>query len=341
VQIWNKLIMKNEPNKMIIYSAPDKGVEIEVKVEDDTVWLSAEEIAELFGVNRPAITKHLSNIYKSGELQEKSTCSILEHVGGEKGKERAYRTKIYNLDAIISIGYRVNSKKATHFRVWATNTLRDYLVNGYAINQSRLLEQERKLLEIQQTVALIKEKSQRRELMGHESELLDIINEYTKSLVILNKFDQNKLKIGKVNRYIKFELNEEEYKVVLGQIVTIIKQEQSVGSLFGKEAGNKIKGILGSINQTFDGKELYNSVEEKAAHLLYFIIKDHPYGDGNKRIGSMLFLYFLQRNGYLYGRNGELKINDNTIVALALLIAVSEPKEKENVIKLLVNLIRE
>lgn len=331
--------MKDKDNKIIIYSAPDKGVEIEVKVNDDTIWLSTEEIAKLFGVNRPAITKHLSNIYKSGELNERGTCSILEHMGGEKGQERLYKTKFYNLDAIISVGYRVNSKKATQFRVWATSTLRKYLLDGYIIDRIKIADQEKKLFEIQQMVAMIKEKSQQRELAGHESELLDIINEYTRSLVILNKFDENKLKIGKVSRYIRFELTEEEYGVVLKKIVKIIKQEQNVSTLFGQEVGNKIKGILGSINQTFDGKELYNSIEEKAAHLLYFIIKDHPYGDGNKRIGSMLFLYFLQRNGYLYGQNGQVKINNNTIVALALLVAVSDPAEKDSIIALIVNLI--
>lgn len=245
----------------------------------------------------------------------------------------------YSLDAIISVGYRVNSKKATQFRVWATTTLRKYLVDGYIINQKRLAEQERKLLDIQRTVELIREKSKFRELEGHEKDLLDIVSEYTKSLVLLNKFDEDSLELGKVNRYIKYRFDADEYEAVSLQIIKAMRRKYKLGELFGAERGDKIRGIVGAISQTFDGQELYGSIEEKAAHLLYFVIKDHPYSDGNKRIGSMLFLYFLRRNNYLLKKSGEPKINDNAMVALALLIAVSNPAEKENVIKLIVNLI--
>lgn len=333
--------MKDQNNKIIIYSAPDKGVEIEVKVDDDTIWLSVEEIAKLFGVNRPAITKHLSNIYKSDELNERGTCSILEHMGGEKGQERVYQTKFYNLDAIISVGYRVSSKKATQFRVWATTTLRRFLVDGYTINQKRLAEQEQKLLEIQKTVALIQEKSQHEELTGHEKELLDIISDYTRSLVLLDSFDRNQLTIGKVHKYIKYQLTYEEQQEIVLSIQKNYGGKTGISELFGQEREEKMKGIIGSISQTFDGRELYDNIEEKAAHLLYFTIKDHPFADGNKRIGSLLFIYFLRRNSYLYKKSGEVKINDNAMVALALLIAVSEPREKDKIIKLIVNLIRE
>lgn len=330
--------MTKKEDKIIIYSSPDRGVVIEAKLENDSIWLNQNQIAEIFGVNRQAITRHLLNIFRTDELKEKSVCSILEHTGSD-GK--TYQTKFYSLDAIISVGYRVNSKKATQFRVWATTTLRKYLIDGYAINQKRLAEQEKKLTEIQKTVALIRAKSDERELIGYEHELLELINEYTKSLVLLNKFDENTLKIGRVNRYIKYRLDEDEYAEAKKEIVELVAKEQKVGDLFGQEIGNKIKGIVGSINQTYDGKELYGSIEEKAAHLLYFVIKDHPYNDGNKRIGSMLFLYFLQRNGHLFRENGEAKINDNAMVALALLIAVSSPAEKDNLIKLIVNLIKE
>lgn len=332
--------MKDKTNKIEIYSAPDGRVEIKAKVINDSVWLSQEEISKLFGVTRQSVTRHLNNIYKTEELSEKSTCSFFEHIG-EMRENRVYQTKLYNLDAIISVGYRVNSKKATQFRVWATTTLRRFLVDGYVINQKRLAEQEQKLLDIQKTVALIKEKSEARELAGHEHELLEIISEYTKSLVLLSRYDEGTLKVGKVNRYIRFQLNEDEYVEAKAKIVELVSREQQTGELFGRELGNKIKGIVGSINQTFDGKELYSSIEEKAAHLLYFIIKDHPYSDGNKRIGSMLFLYFLRRNGCLYKSSGEVKINDNTIVALALLIAVSDPAEKDSIINLIVNIIKE
>ncbi len=332
--------MNDTSNKIIIYSAPDGGVEIKTEIKNDTIWLTQEEIARLFGVKRPSVTRHLNGIYKNEELSEKSTCSFFEHVGKQREK-RTYRTKFYNLDAIISVGYRVNSKKATQFRVWATTTLRKYLVDGYVINQNRIAEQEQKLLEIQRTVELIREKSKTRELIGHEKELLDIISEYTKSLVLLNKFDANNLQIGKVNRYIRYELTYDDQQEIVESIRENYGGKDGFSQLFGQEREDKIKGILGSISQTFEGKELYESIEEKAAHLLYFTIKDHPYMDGNKRIGSILFIYFLRVNGHLTKKNGEPKINDNAMVALALLIAVSNPVEKENIIKLIINLIKE
>ncbi|OQB06140.1 MAG: Fic/DOC family protein [bacterium ADurb.Bin212] len=331
--------MNKKDEKMIIYSAPDKGVEIKIKLDHDTIWLTKKQIAELFNVDRTVVSRHINNIYKSEELERKSTCAKIAHVLDKR--DRSYESEIYNLDAIISVGYRVNSKKATQFRVWATTTLRKYLIDGYAINQKRLAEQEKKLTEIQKTVALIRAKSDERELVGYEHELLELINEYTKSLVLLNQYDEGALKIGKVNRYVKFQLTEDEYLEAKRKIVELVSKGKRAGELFGREQGNKIKGIIGSINQTFDGKELYDSIEEKAAHLLYFIIKDHPYSDGNKRIGSMLFLYFLRRNGCLYKTNGGVKINDNTIIALALLVAVSDPAEKDSIINLIINIIKE
>lgn len=331
--------MKDKENKIVIYSSPDKGVEIKTEVRDDTIWLTKKQIAELFSVDRSVITRHISNIYKSQELERKSTCAKIAHV--VEKRDRTYESEFYNLDAIISVGYRVNSKKATQFRVWATTTLRKYLVDGYAINQKRVADQQKKLLDIQRTVELIREKSKFRELEGHERDLLDIVGEYTKSLVVLSDYDENKLSLGKVNRYIKYRLDDAEYQTVSEQIIAEMRKKYRLGDLFGQSRGDKIKGIIGAISQTFDGRELYQSIEEKAAHLLYFIIKDHPYADGNKRIGSMLFLYFLRRNSYLLKKTGETKINDNAMVALALLVAVSNPADKEGIIKLIINLIRE
>lgn len=330
--------MENK-NEIKIYSFGKNNIQLEVKIKDETIWLSQEQIAGLFAVNRQAITKHLNNIFSDEELKENSVCSILEHTAKD-GKK--YKVKFYNLDAIISVGYRVNSKKATQFRIWATNTLKKYLVDGYAVNEKRLLEQsKRKLQEIQDIVLMIKEKSSYEELTGHEKELLDIISEYAKSWKIFDSYDKDKLKIGKVNKYLKFELSYENYAGLIGKIQSELKKKQKVAGMFGVEIGDKIKGILGSINQTFDGKDLYSSIEEKAAHLLYFVIKDHPFADGNKRIGSMLFLYYLQKNNFLYRERGERKINDNAIVALALLIAASSPREKDNLVKLVINLIQD
>lgn len=329
--------MKNKDSKIIIYSAPDRGVEIEMKLDQDTIWMTQKQIADLFGVNVPAVNRHIKNIINTSEL-DKRVISKMEITAAD-GKK--YNTNIYNLDAIISVGYRVNSKKATQFRVWATTTLRRFLIDGYAINQKRLAVQQQKLLDIQKTVALIRAKAESHELSGHEKDLLEIISAYTKSLVLLNEYDSNQLKIGKVNRYLKYQLTLEEYQQIADEIRSALRAQGEAGELFGQERDGKVKAIIGAISQTFDGKELYQSIEEKAAHLLYFTIKDHPFHDGNKRLASVFFLYFLGRNNYLYKDNGEAKINDNAMVALALLIAVSEPKEKENIIKLLVNLIRE
>ena len=332
------MIMENK-GEIIIYSFGRDKVELEVKIKDESIWLSQKQMAELFAVERSVLTKHINNIFKTRELDENSVCAKIAHTASD-GK--TYQTKFYNLDAIISVGYRVNSKKATQFRIWATNTLKNYLVDGYAINEKRLLEgQKRKLQEIQDIVLMIKEKSSYEELTGHEKELLDIISEYAKSWKIFDSYDQDKLKIGKVNKYLKFELTYENYSGLISRIQSELKKREKIAGMFGVEVGGKIKGILGSINQTFDGKDLYASIEEKAAHLLYFVIKDHPFADGNKRIGSMLFLYYLQKNSFLYRTTGERKINDNAIVALALLIAASNPREKDNLVKLVINLIQD
>ncbi len=327
--------MKNGNNKIIIYKTPDTGVEISSVIENDTIWLTQKDITELFQTTQSVVSRHLKNIFSSGEIDKKSNMQKMHNAFSDKPVSE------YSLDAVISVGYRVNSKKATQFRVWATTALRKYLIDGYAINQNRIAEQERKLLEIQKTVELIRDKSKTRELAGHENELLDIISEYTKSLVLLNKFDANNLRIGRVNRYIRYELTYDDQQEIVESIRENYGGNEGFSQLFGQEREDKIKGILGSISQTFEGKELYESIEEKAAHLLYFTIKDHPYMDGNKRIASILFIYYLRLNGHLNKKSGEAKINDNAMVALALLIAVSNPAEKENIIKLIVNLIKE
>ena len=311
---------------------------IEVKLSKDTIWLTQKQIAELFGVNVPAINKHLSNVFNSDELRKDSVVSKME-ITAKDGK--TYKTNIYSLDAIISVGYRVNSKKATQFRIWATNTLRNYLVDGYVVDKKRLEHQEQKLLDIQTTIQLIRDKSDFEELKGHEKELLDIISEYSKSLILLDKFDSESLQIGKVNRYLKYQLEYDGYSLLLNKIKTSLRKKRKLSELFGNEIGDKMKGIIGAINQTFDGVDLYQSIEEKAANLLYLIIKDHPFSDGNKRIASVLFIYFLDQNRYLLRATGEKKINDNAIVALALLVATSNPSEKENIVKLIVNLIKD
>lgn len=329
--------MKNQEFKkgeIVIYKS-SSGPEISVKLEKDSVWLDAHLMAKLFDVNRPAIVKHINNIYRSGELDKKPTCSILEQVAAD-GKIR--KMNLYNLDVIISVGYRVNSKRATQFRIWATKTLKEHLIKGYTINEKRLLQAQNQLKELQSTISFLQEKSKNKLLTGQEQEILNLLSNYSKTLTLLEKYDKEKLNLIKKTKS-KFKLKYEETIKVINEIKKDLINKNEASDLFGKEINNKLKDILGNIYQTFGKKELYPSLEEKAAHLLYFIIKDHPFIDGNKRIASFLFIYFLDKNNFLYRHNGEKKINDNALTALALLIAISNPKDKEILIKITTNLI--
>lgn len=332
---------KNEFKKgeIIIYKT-SKGPEIQVKFEADTIWLTQAQIAELFNVQRPAITKHLNNIFKEGELEENSVCSILEHTtkhGAIKEKTQTQSVKFYNLDAIISIGYRVNSRHATQFRIWATSVLRDYIVKGVAVNQKRIEElQGKQLEEFNRALALL-EKAKGKALASDEAlGLLDVITSYAKSWLLLQKYDEGLLEIGKTSKS-KYKIEYDEAIKSISQLKKDLTAKKEVGDLFGLERGDMIKGILTGINQSFGGQEIYPSIEEKAAHLLYFIIKDHPFSDGNKRIGSFMFILFLAKNNYLYNKKGEKKINDNALVALALMVAESNPKEKDIMTRLIIN----
>jgi death-on-curing family protein len=322
-------------NEIIIYQTANNTTQIEVHFDRDTVWLTQQQIASLFGIQRPAITKHLNNIFKSGELEEEVVSSILEHTtkhGAITGKTQATKVKYFNLDAIISIGYRVNSRQATQFRQWATRRLKDFLVNGYAINQKRLDE-------LQQTVQLI-QKSIREETNLQEAKgLLNIISQYTQSFVLLNQFDSNSIQQNKLNENITYEISYSEAKVAITTLKQQLKEKKEATDFFGNEKDQSFQGTLKSVVQTFGGQYVYPSIEEQAAHLLYFIIKNHPFTDGNKRIGAFLFIWFLEKNKHRFKQSGELKINDNALVALALLVAQSDPAEKELMIKLITQLI--
>jgi len=325
---------KFKKGEIVIYKSPT-GPEIQVKLEKDTVWLDAHLIAQLFDVNRPAIVKHINNIYKAGELDKKSTCSILEQVAAD-GKIR--KMNLYNLDMIISVGYRVNSKQATQFRIWATKTLKEHLVKGYTINEKRLLQAKNQFKELQGAISFLQEKSKHKLLAEQEQEIFDLLANYSRTLTLLEQYDKEKLSLIK-NTKGKFILKYEEAINVISKIKEDLITKKETSDLFGQENSDKFKGILGNIYQTFDRKELYPSLEEKSAHLLYFIIKDHPFVDGNKRIASFLFVYYLDKNNFLYRKTGEKKINDNTLTALALLIAISDPSEKDKLIKIITNLL--
>ncbi|MDZ7611679.1 MAG: RhuM family protein [Candidatus Moranbacteria bacterium] len=318
-----------------IFKPTGGEVELQVRFEGETVWLRQSQIAELFGTKRPAITKHLNNIFKAGELDRNSVCSVLEHTA-EDGKK--YKTQFYNLDAIISVGYRVNSKRATQFRIWATSVLKKYLLQGYAINEQRLAETKKNFHRLQETINFLQKNSKKEQLQGKESDILDLLADYSKTLSLLENYDKEQ--IGKVRGSKScFILNYEDCRRIVASIKTDLLSKQQAGEFFGKESGKKLEAVIKGIYQTFSKKELYPSIEKKASHLLYLIIKDHPFIDGNKRIASFLFVYFLDKNNYLYRGNGEKKINDNALTAIALLTAESKPTEKDNLIALIEQLL--
>ena len=328
-----KEIKKGE---IIIYQSADKKVRIDVNLDQDTVWLTQDRMAELFGKGRSTIAEHILNVFKERELDKNSVCRDFRRTGKD-GKE--YEVQHYNLDVIISVGYRVKSLQGTKFRIWATNTLKNYLVKGYAINEKRLLEANSKFNELQEAIDFLRKKSKYDLLAGQEQEILDLLSSYSKTLTLLEQYDKEKVALVK-NGKGKFILTYEDVLKVINALKNELVTKEEAGEFFGIENSDKLKGIVGNLYQTFDKKELYFSIEEKAAHLLYFIIKDHPLVDGNKRTGAFLFVYFLDRTNYLYKESGERKINDNALTALALLIAVSDRQEKDKLVKIVTNLLK-
>ncbi len=315
-----------------IYASKGGEVELNVALDQETVWLSQKQMANLFNKDIKTVNQHIRHIYEERELEKQSTISKSEIVQNEGGREVSREVKVYNLDVIISVGYRVKSKEGTQFRIWATKILRDYLIKGYSLNHKLLAEKG--LKELEQSMALMQKTLLQRDLVSDLGKsTIKIVTEYAKSWRLLLAYDEEQLSIPKSS--VK-EHKELSYKNALNAVNTlkqslIAKNEAS--SLFGNEITHGLQSILGNIEQTFGGEYLYPSIEEKAAHLLYFIIKDHPFTDGNKRIGSLLFLCYLNLQEI------ELSLNDNGIVALALLVAESNPDQKDLIVKLITNLI--
>ena len=319
-----------------IYKTDEGKTSIEVKLEKETVWLSQKQMAELFEKDSDTIGLHLKNIYKSGELDEISTTEKYSVVRQEGNRKVKRQIKFYNLDAIISVGYRVNSKRGIQFRKWASQILKDYLIKGYAINQQRLEKQAEQLKELKETIKILGDALESKELSNDESKgLLKIISDYSYALEILDQYDYQTLKIENTT---KNEIYRLTYEEAIKQI-RLVKQTFGNSELFGHEKDNSFRSSLSTIYQTFGGVDLYPSIEEKAANLLYFIVKNHSFSDGNKRIAAFLFLYFLEKNGLLFTKMGNKRIADNALVALTLMIAVSKPEEKDTMIKVIVNLI--
>ncbi len=319
-------------NQIVIYQSEDGQTQVDVRLENETVWLTQKQIAELFNTKRPAITKHLKNIYASEELDETSTCSILEHMGNE-GKQ-TYSTKYYNLDAIISVGYRVNSKNATRFRQWANTVLKQYLIKGYAVNERMRKEQ---IGELRQLVGMLGRTIQNQPLLSNDETdaLFKVVTDYTYALDTLDNYDYGRLTINKTTEEEPFHATyDNAMEAIYG-----LRDKFGGSVLFGNEKDGSFKSSIGQIYQTFGGEELYPSVEEKAAMLLYLVTKNHSFSDGNKRIAATLFLWFLNGNHILYHPDGSKRIADSTLVALTLMIAESRTEEKDVMVKVVVNLI--
>lgn len=315
-----------------IYRSPEGTVELDVKLENETVWLTQEQMSILFGRDRTVITKHINNCYKEGELDKNITCAKFAHVGQDG--DQVYETQMYNLDVIISVGYRVKSVNGTRFRQWANKILKDYLIKGYTINKNITAERYNELKDMvrimSRTISLQSNVSN-----DEYSGLFNVISDYIYALDILDGYDYQNLTIAKTT-------NEEPFKITYEnamQAINALKVKFGDSRWFANEKDNSFKSSIGQIYQTFGGKELYASVEEKAAMLLYLVVKNHSFSDGNKRIAAMLFLWFMEKNGILYGPDKEKRIADNTLVALTLMIAESHTEEMSIMVKVVVNLI--
>jgi len=319
--------------KDLVYITRNGQVHLAVSLKNKTIWLTQQQIAQLFYVERSVVTKHINNVFKESELIEKSNVQKMHIADSDKP------VKYFSLDLILSVGYRVNSKQATRFRIWANKVLKDYLIKGYVVNQKRLKEQTKYFQELQQAIRFIKIKSKVNLLSGQAPILINLIDEFAQSFTLLNQYDQGKLKLHRYGKEI-FKLEYLQTQKLIADFKQNLVKKKEASALVGQETSDQFQSIIKAIYQTFAGQELYTSLEEKAANILYLTIKDHPFIDGNKRIASMLFIYFLVQNQYLYKRNGEKKINDNTLISLALLVAVSDPKDKEVMIKIITNLLK-
>jgi len=323
-----------EKSEIKIYKTDEGKTSIEVKLEKETVWLNLNQISNLFERDKSVISRHINNIFKEGELEKVSTVAKYATVQKE-GKRKIVRDiDFFNLDVIISVGYRIKSKRGTQFRIWANQILKDYLIKGYVINQQRLEKQIEQFNKLKETIKILGNTLEYKELSNNESKgLLKIISDYSYALEILDQYDYQTLKIEKTS---KKEIYRLTYEEAIKQI-EFVKKTYGNSELFGHEKDNSFKSSISTIYQTFDGIDLYSSIEEKAANLLYFIVKNHSFSDGNKRIAAFIFLYFLEKNDFLFSENGKKRIADNALVALTLMIAVSKPEEKDTMIKVVVN----
>ena len=325
-----------EDNKIIIYQTEDGQTQIDVRLENDTVWLTQTQMAELFQTDRTSIVRHINNIYKVDELERSSTCAKIAQVQTEGRRQVRRVIPYFNLDMIISVGYRVNSKRGIKFRQWANRVIKDYLIKGYAINEQLRHEQ---FSELKQLVGMLGRTIQSQPLLSTDESqaLFDVVTDYTYALDTLDNYDYQRLTIEKTTQEERFHAT---YENAMREI-NALREKFGGSTLFGNEKDDSFHSSVGQIYQTFGGEELYPSVEEKAAMLLYLVTKNHSFSDGNKRIAATLFLWFLNNNGILYNKDGSKRIADNTLVALTLMIAESRTEEKDVMVKVVVNLINQ
>lgn len=328
--------MDENRGNIIIYRDADNSVQLDVRMEQETVWLTQRQIADLFGVKKAAISKHVSNIFSQGELIPEATVSKMETVQIEGTRTIVRSMDYYNLDMILSIGYRVNSKRAIAFRQWSTKVLKDYLLKGFAVNEKLRREQ---LSDLRQLVQIVGRTVQSKaiESADETQAVFDVVVDYTYALDTLDNYDYERLAVAETTPEERFRAT---YDNAI-QTINALREKFGGSTLFGNEKDDSFKSSIGQIYQTFGGKDLYPSVEEKAAMLLYLVTKNHSFSDGNKRIAATLFLWFLNNNGILYREDGTKRIADNTLVALTLMIAESQTEEKDTMVKVVVNLINQ
>ncbi len=322
--------------QVLLYETPDGQVRLDVRLERESVWLSLTQIAELFGRDKSVISRHLRNVFDSRELER---AAVVAKNATTAADGKIYQVDYFNLDAILSVGYRVNSKRGTQFRIWATRTLREHLLRGYTLNERRL--RERGLNELQQAVDLLARTLTEHALVTDEGQaVLEVVQQYARTWRWLLEYDENRLATTPPRPMPALSgLTVDEARTAVTRLRSDLARRGEAATLFGQERGDGLAGILGSIEQTFGGEPLYPSAQARAAHLLYFVIKDHPFADGNKRIGALLFLEYLRRNRLLLHPGGAPRLADNAMVALALLIAESAPAQKDLMIRLVLNLL--
>ena len=329
----------NQNNQIIIYQTDDNQTQIDVRMENDTVWLTQAQMADLFQKDRTVISRHIRNVFKEGELDESLVCAkfaLPKKYGRRKGYMQEAEATIYNLDVIISVGYRVKSQRGVQFRQWANRVLKQYLIKGYAVNERIRHEQINELRQLVQVVGRTLQHSEHENTIEMQ-DLLDVVVDYTYALDTLDNYDYERLTIDQTTKVASFHAT---YENAMEQIQRL-RNKFGASILFGNEKDDSFRSSIGQIYQTFGGEELYPSVEEKAAMLLYLVTKNHSFSDGNKRIAATLFLWFLNNNHLLYHSDGSKRIADSTLVALTLMIAESKTEEKDVMVKVVVNLINQ